>query len=377
MKNILVDLSKTKNLYNGLGQFSYSLGKAFIELEKNQYIDDAFFTFLLPEDKKILFPQHHWFRYGVASQKSSVPRFLRKWLDQDKTRYDIWHVTAQDARFWPICLKKQTNGNNQEIRPKIVYTIHDLNYVHLYTGLKLKYKLALIQKRINQADVITTISHFVAGEIRAHLCLKDKPLKVIYNGVTDFSKIDLAPKKPLFPHKKPFFLSLGELTLKKNFKVILPLMTLMPEYDWVVAGKNETDDGNKMKREAQALGLADRVHFLGVVGEAERKWLYENCEAFLFPSLAEGFGLPVIEAMSFGKPVFLSNLTSLPEVAGSLGFYWADFSPEAMKSVLVAGLETYRSHGHFSALLRAHAAQFSWQKAALAYADIYRTLMSY
>lgn len=370
-QNVLVDLSKLKNRYNGLGQFSYALGSALLNAQK-QNIENGFqLTYLLPNERQSLFQGgeiqgFEGFRDTKKSQKVSVPDFLRRLFDSDKTSYAVWHATAQDTRYWP-CVSKRKEST------KIIYTIHDLNYVHLYKGMKLRYKLSQIQKRIDQASVITTISHYVASEIRQYLNIGDKPLQVIYNGLIALDQMEA--QKPPSLTMRPFFLSLGELTPKKNFAVILPLLRDFPDFDWVVAGKKETPYGLELLQSAKQLGCSHRVHFLGVVEDAERRWLYENCHAFLFPSLAEGFGLPVIEAMSFGAPVFVSNRTSLPEVAGDRGFYWSDFSPEAMSQVLQNGLVQAKKDVSFAQKQVAHARQFSWQKAAASYMDLYRSLL--
>ncbi len=114
----------------------------------------------------------------------------------------------------------------------------------------------------------------------------------------------------------------------------------------------------------------------GQINDEVRQWLYRNCQAFLFPSLAEGFGLPVIEAMMQGRPVFLSDKTSLPEVGGPWGFYWSDFDPDAMAAVFRQGMETVRQDRQFSRKLKRYAARFSWQSAAQKYVDIYRAVLA-
>ena len=100
-----------------------------------------------------------------------------------------------------------------------------------------------------------------------------------------------------------------------------------------------------------------------------------NCDAFLFPSLTEGFGLPVIEAMQFGKPVFLFKATSLPEVGGTLAFYWSSFDPDAMAAVFHAGMAAFASDPNYPLESIAHARRFSWDKAASEYLAFYREIL--
>jgi glycosyltransferase involved in cell wall biosynthesis len=102
----------------------------------------------------------------------------------------------------------------------------------------------------------------------------------------------------------------------------------------------------------------------------------KNCTAFLFPSIREGFGLPPIEAMSFGKPVFLSDKTSLPEIGGEVSNYWTNFDPEYMKEVLLNGLSHFESNKiEIETLLKKRAASFDWKVAAAQYFDVYKQIL--
>ncbi len=95
----------------------------------------------------------------------------------------------------------------------------------------------------------------------------------------------------------------------------------------------------------------------------------------LFPSLHEGFGLPVIEAMAFGKPVFSSNLTSLPEVGGSEAFYFPSFEPDVVVKTFRQGMATYESDPAIPNRLRAHSRQFTWEAAAAHYWQLYQDVL--
>jgi glycosyltransferase involved in cell wall biosynthesis len=107
------------------------------------------------------------------------------------------------------------------------------------------------------------------------------------------------------------------------------------------------------------------------VSEEEKCWYYRKCLAFALPSRAEGFGLPVIEAMHYGKPVFLSNLAALPEIGGEAAYYFESFDAAAMQEVFRTGLADYEAAGR-SAAIRRHALRYSWDDAAAAYLRLYR-----
>jgi glycosyltransferase involved in cell wall biosynthesis len=125
--------------------------------------------------------------------------------------------------------------------------------------------------------------------------------------------------------------------------------------------------------------LADRglrnVHIQLDLSEAQKAWLYATCEGFLFPSLAEGFGLPPLEAMCFGKPVFLSRLTSLPEVGGDAAYYFDDFDAATMRRTVRAGIARHTTERR-DALANEQAKRFSWSRCADEYVALYRKLLA-
>jgi len=149
----------------------------------------------------------------------------------------------------------------------------------------------------------------------------------------------------------------------------------VPESRLVIAGKKTTPYGEFLEQEAARRGLTPRVTMPGEVSDGDRQWLYEHCRAFLFPSLTEGFGLPVIEALQCGKPVFVSRRTSLPEVAGDLGFYWDSFEPDAMLAVYREGIARDEADAGAAGRRRDHARLFSWQRTAEEYLRIYADLL--
>jgi glycosyltransferase involved in cell wall biosynthesis len=112
---------------------------------------------------------------------------------------------------------------------------------------------------------------------------------------------------------------------------------------------------------------------MGPVSEGEKSWYFKHCNAFAFPSISEGFGLPVVEAMSCGKPLFLSDKTALPEIGGDVSFYFKDFNPDHNQHVYRSGMQKYKANG-LSEEIRKRGKTFCWHKSAKAYLDVYRSL---
>jgi glycosyltransferase involved in cell wall biosynthesis len=167
---------------------------------------------------------------------------------------------------------------------------------------------------------------------------------------------------------------MGYVNRKKNFDVLVPLL-VNTEFELLIAGRlDEPDYITQMKQHAETLDVSDRLHVLGPVSEEEKAWYLKNCKAFVLPSLAEGFGAPVVEAMQFGKALFLSNRTSLPEIAGDAAFYFDDFEPENMREVLSMGFEKYHQNGMADRIIQ-RGKEFDWHQKAKEYAAIYQSLI--
>ena len=350
-KKLLIDLSILKHLYCGLGQIALNYGEYFKEFYSSTENYELYF--LLPKDK-----------FGAFGNevKYVSSNFWRKIFPFLIPRTDVWHAIHQCASYKPFGRKT-----------KYILTIHDYNFVYEKSAWKAWRYLKKVQREINRADKIIAVSSFTKSECELYSDLKGKNVEVIYNGVEqlDTNKAE----RPVFvENDKSFFFTIGKIKEKKNFHVLLLLMKYFPEKELYIAGEKNTKYSNFIERKIKELDLKN-VHLTGVVSNEERIWLYKNCEAFLFPSLFEGFGLPVIEAMQFGKPVFSSEETSLKEIGGDCVFFWENFNPESMKQVMDKGLEQFSTNPEFARKNIDYAASFSYKKHIEQYLKIYQTLL--
>ena len=220
-----------------------------------------------------------------------------------------------------------------------------------------------------RTDELAAISHHTAADVRRHLGWTGE-ITVIHNGARSFAG---SPQQPLpgwtLDPGQPFLFHLSRMSPSKNPQALLGLAAEWPEMMFVLAGPPSDD--------AKALRAANRlpnVQFHLGVDDAQKAWAYARCAGFLFPSLTEGFGLPPIEAMHFGKPVFLARRTCLPEIGGDAASYFDSFEAQAMKAVVQQGLLRHAEPGRPEAV-REHAAQFNWDDAAAAYLALYRRLL--
>ena len=350
MKQVLVDMHRLKyNPFNGLYSVCINLGKALARIP----LTDMELAYYLPKKdfgifgKEAKYTSHHsvdkYYRFGTG-------------------KYDLWHVTTQLSWYRPF-----------NHRTKVLYTLYDFSYLieeaqNIDRNNRL---LKQTQQRIDRADYITGISQFAIDEANKHLDLGNKPTKAIPLGctVSAFPGFDAPKYRPA----KPFLFTIGLVQPRKNFHV-LPSLLPGNEYELVIAGLNEFDYGKQVAAAAKKFGVADRVKLIGPATEEEKYWYYKNCEAFLFPSYAEGFGLPVIEAMYHGKPVFISDRTSLPEVGGDAAYYFRDFDPEAMRKVFAEGMQHYAETNPVEKI-KQQAAKFDWDTCAAEYIDVYKQML--
>jgi glycosyltransferase involved in cell wall biosynthesis len=358
---VVVDLERLRVMNCGVGRFALHLGNALLEADPTElrftFIVPPHFSHFLRDQRTSVVPVQRWQRSSVLA---FVPPRFRRWASLPHG--DLWHVTNQHARYWPT-----------STRTPVLLTIHDLNFLREKPACEKQGRIRKLQGLVNRAVGLATISEFSAGEIREHLELRDKPLRVIHNGL---SAPRLAEARRLVPGpSRRFLFTIGDVTAKKNFHVLFGLIERLPEYELVIAGRKRTAYSRFLDQEVVRRGLTRRVFLPGEVSDTERQWLYEHCDAFVFPSIAEGFGLPVIEAMSFGKPVFVTRGTSLPEVGGDMAHYWDNFQPDHMLQGFQAGLERVRRDATFDKKSRRRAARFSWSRAATEYVAYYRELL--
>ena len=311
MKRILIDLSILRHPYCGLGQIALNYGRWYA-----QHANE------LPAEVTLLVPKAFvgTFGQGVRYLVARDCYRLMPWL---MPKYDIWQSIHQLSPFRPAA-----SGTFRLV------TIHDVNFIYEKQGRKRERYRRRLQKECDRGNCIVFISHFVEADTRRHIALDGKETHVIYNGVEDMRQGD--QRQPLaVDATMPFLLNIGVVKAKKNNHVLLPMMDLLPDYQLVIAGD---DKGAYAQHLREQLPHHANVQMLRTVDDDERRWLYAHCAGLVMPSLYEGFGLPVIEAMQWGKPVFCSQMTSLPEIGSSHAFYFPAFEPEAMAQTVRMGM---------------------------------------
>lgn len=288
---------------------------------------------------------------------------LHRWFFPHASAFDLVYFADQYCAFRP-----------SQVKGKTVMTVHDLNQIYEFPpgSAKLLKYMRRMRAKLAGVDRIVAISQYVAADLARVFPDARGKISVIHNG-SDFSPAPLG-HVPRYQPPGRFLFGLGMVCAKKNFHVLVPLLR-GNDLTLVIAGIVKEEYRAKIEAEAEKWGVAGRVVVTGPVSQQDKNWYYANCEAFMFPSLAEGFGLPIIEAMHHGKPVFASDLTSLPEVGGDVAYYFSDFEPEHMARVFSDGMAHFAAHDG-AAVARLHASQYTWAKAAASYLALFQQTMA-
>jgi glycosyltransferase involved in cell wall biosynthesis len=346
---IIVDCERMKYPFTGLYYYCLHLTKNLNLTNK-----DKMFCFYVREEERRLF------KHSCTIKQHPLHKFLLPSLKG----FSLWHSTFQGTMYFPWHRKI-----------KVVFTIHDLNFLYdvSKTPQKRNKYLALLRAKIQRADHIVAISNYVLNDVRKHIDISEKACSVIYNGCTIQKITSLAD--PVLKPTASFLFTIGTIIEKKNFHV-LPALLQNNNMQLIIAGITDSEEYKaKIIAEAKEFGVDGRVIFAGSISENDKQWYLDNCTAFVFPSIAEGFGLPVVEAMFFGKPVLLSTHTCLPEIGGSAAYYFKNFEPEHMHAVLKNSLEDFTKNKR-SESVRNRALLFDWKKSAAQYHEVYDSLLN-
>ncbi len=315
--------------------------------------------------------------------------------------YPLWEQFALPKAAKEFgCQILHCTSNTAPINCKIplVVTLHDIiymesNYLKILTGSATPYqkfgnayRKLVVPRVIKMSQKIITVSHFEKNRIGEFFGMKgDSRLTAVYNGVsehfkpvTDESELKRVKEKYHLPDH--FFFFLGNTDPKKNTKGTLKafsdfLKQTNTDYKLVMLDYDRSEL-EKILEEIGDKNLIEKIVLTGYVINTDLPAIYCQCKVFLYPSLRESFGIPMLEAMACGVPVITSNTSSMPEVAGTAAYIIDPFKPEEITSALIM-LE--KDQALRKKLIEAgfnQAAKFSWKAMAQSVLEIYREIGS-
>jgi len=264
---------------------------------------------------------------------------------------DLWNLF-----FLPFLLKANNIDiyfNPRYVLPifkgniKMVVTMHDMIailYPEIWPGISGFRIRNYIKYSSQRADIIITISSWAKKDIVRILNVPKDKVKVIYCGINkklfksipDLSLQRLVKRK--YGIRKKFILTVGPLGTRKNHDRLIDAYSILPEYiredyQLIVTGEKKGTYNNLLTKASKTC-LANDIVFTGFVPEKEMPMVINAASLFVFPSLYEGFGIPLLEAMACGTPILASNVSSIPEVVGGAALLFDPYNINEMANAI-------------------------------------------
>jgi glycosyltransferase involved in cell wall biosynthesis len=291
-------------------------------------------------------------------------------------------------------LLKQVNGLKADLvhfatpqqpvlyRGKKVTTVHDLTTARFYNPDKKRtvfwfkqqvYKWVIKRVARTSAAVLTP-TQFVKDDLINFAGTDPRKITVTYESA-DFITDSPAALPDL--QNKQFIMYVGRPTPHKNLERLIEAFVVLkaqhPALTLVLAGKKDANY-QRIEAEVQRKNIK-HIYFTDFVSESQLRWLYENCAAYVFPSLSEGFGLPPMEALLHDAPLVSSNATCLPEVYGDAAHYFDPLDVQAMADAINEVLTDKQLRDQLVKNGRIQAAKYSWHRMAEQTLAVYQRVL--
>jgi glycosyltransferase involved in cell wall biosynthesis len=341
----------------------------------------------LPAAEIALQPVVYTQQTGALADRPELRLVSSRWPTERRLVRIVWEQTVWPWLAWRdgLALAHSMAFVLPLLQPcPTIVTIYDLSFVY-YPGafpawqrLYLKLQTAHACRRAQQ---LITISESGRRDVQQQFDVSPERITVVQPGVDPAFK-PLPPdevarfrQQQALPER--FVLHVGTLQPRKNLPLLLDAFArlLAPDVELVMAGGKGWLFAEIFAK-VEALGLQDRVRFVGYVPDEALPWWYNAAALLVFPSLYEGFGLPVVEAMACGTPVIAANTSSIPEAAGDAAL---PFEPDDVAG-LTERMDLVLNNTAVSDQLRQkgpiQAKQFSWERAGRETAVVYQTLLN-
>ncbi|MEE4659441.1 MAG: glycosyltransferase family 1 protein [Halieaceae bacterium] len=350
---IAVDAKLLSNPGSGIGRYTAALLEHMIPMGHQWLLYSE-----RPFNSPLVDSPRVWKRTGHALEGSI------KGLRWSQLSFARWTLQDVVDLFWsprhhlPFLLPRETAR---------VVTIHDMVWRQIPETMprrRLWLERALMGPSVRAADKVICVSRFTASEVSRYFPSAVGKCEVIPCAADTEVAINTTPS---FPAPEHFLLFVGTPEPRKNLPRLLRAYASLREAaalpDLVLVGARGWGDDN-LPALIQELGIESRVHRPGHVSEADLQWLYAHATGLMMPSLYEGFGLPVLEAMQHGVPAIASSTSALPEVVGDAGLLVDPYSETEIANAISALLHEPGLRDTLSQRALARAGRFSWQRAA-------------
>jgi glycosyltransferase involved in cell wall biosynthesis len=366
----------------------HGMDMVVLELIKNLQIIDQendYFIFVKPDEDNAVLQETANFKI-IELNSGPYPIWEQIALPKAAKKYscDILHCTSNTA---PFC----TNIPLITILHDIIYM--ESSYLKIlkstastYQKFGNIYRKLVVPRVLKKSKKVITVSPFEKNRISEFFGIKgDTKLDAIYNGVSEHfkpitNKKELKRVKEVYCLPDKYFFFLGNTDPKKNttgtLKAFSNFLKQTGSSHKLVMLDYDKTELNKLLIEINETNLIHHIILTGYVTNTDLPAIYSQCDVFLYPSLRESFGIPMLEAMSCNVPVITSNTSSMPEVSGGAAHIINPLNPAEITHGLIKILknETYRKALCNKGLERSK--QFSWNNMAKDYLKLYETIYS-
>jgi len=349
----------------GSSQVAFELLKTFEKKDfKNEY------TILLP-----------------SSPMDDLPKMRVGWKYRILRPKKLWTQIAlpfalYTARPKPNLIFSPTHYIPRFSPVKRIVTIFDLSFLHfpeMFEKRDLWQLTNWTKYSLQNADHIITISNFSKQDIVSRYGVDKNKITVAYPGYdsekfkVQNTKFEVGKVKKKYKTGDNYIIYIGTIQPRKNLVRLIEAFARITKditnLNLVITGKTKGEGREGWMYEdtlkvPKQLGIEDRIKFLGFVPQEDLPYLLTGARAFILPSLWEGFGIPVLEAMASGVPVLVSDVSSLPEVVGNAGLTFDPYSVDQIEQALRIVSTDQKLRQKYSKLGLERAKQFSWDKMA-------------
>lgn len=367
---ILIEAQSLLRERTGVGQYTFNLIDHLIPKlkEKNHELTLFYFNFL-KRNREI----PSWNGSVTSREESLIP---------GRCFYYLWKKTTFPPIDWLTGKVDLLHFPNFIVRPfrkgKAVVTIHDLSFVR-YPEFAEKKNLAYlsrwIPRTLKQASKILVVSHFTKKELQELYDVPENKIVVAPNGVgREFQPVtdqeNLNAVRQIYQLPQEYLLAVGTLEPRKNLSLTIRALSHLKQQKKevpplvLVGPPGWNDEYRRLKEMVASAGLEEKVRFLFYVDRKDMPALYSAAKILLFPSLYEGFGLPVLEAMACATPVLSSNAASLPEVGGEGAWSLSPHEPQEWSQAILNLWEDATKQQQMAEKGLQQAQKFTWSRTA-------------
>lgn len=383
MKNIYLDVQPTLGKKTGIGWYTYKIVEKLFKNKKNNYIA-GFFNLLgrhkIEKIEGLYYKEIRYFwphdRYGGLFSKKIFRWNFISFNKLTGTKSDIYH-------FFNFIIPKKIEG-------KVLVTIHDTIHKETTAGIGFdidKFDKELIYS-LEKSNIVITVSNAAKQDIIKHYGKKyAQKIRVVEPGVdleeynysiNSDEKIKILERYNIKKENEIIF-SLGTLQERKNMVSIIKAYNSYKEKNLdsklvlILAG-SPGKGYEKIMKEYEESKYKENIRILHYISEEEKILLYKLSKIFIFPSLYEGFGMPIVEAMAAGVPVITSNISSMPEVVGDAAILVNPYSVDEITSAITKIIENEELEKEMIKKGLEQAKKYTWENSVKKLEKIYSEL---